>query len=85
MFTHDQRTVFGRTLRKIADECGIPRIQFPTKSLVKKRMKFAPVPASEAWRPGLLKNLLMIRRDREALPGFSAAEVDEMIEFVCTS
>ena len=72
-------------MRKIADECGTLRIQFPTKSLVKKRMKFAPVPASEAWRPGLLKNLLMIRRDREALPGFSAAEVDEMIEFVCTS
>ena len=81
----DQRTVFGSTLRRIADESGTARGQFPSKAEVKKNVRYLSVPACEAWRPGLLKDLMEIRRDRAALPGFSAAEVDDMIQFVCTS
>ena len=81
---NDQRTVFGRTLKKISNQCGTVD-QLPSNSQVKMNMKYFAVPATEAWRPSLLKNLLDIRNDRAALPGFSNTEVEEMIKFVATS
>ena len=80
----DQRTVFGRTLREIANQCGAVD-QLPSKSQVKMKMKYFKVPVNEEWRPSLLKNLLDIRNGRETLVGFSSNEVEEMIKFVSTS
>ena len=82
---NDQRTVFGRTLRQIGNMCGLPPQHFPSKILVKRKMKYFGVPNSETWRPSLLRDLLGARQDRSALPGFSSAEIEEMIKFVCTS
>ena len=81
---NDQRTVLGRTLRKISDQCGQVD-QLPSKCQVKMQMKYYKVPVAEAWRPSLLKNLLDIRNDRAVLPGFSITEVEAMIKFVSTS
>ena len=81
----DQRTLFGRSLRRIASKCGTTVQQIPSKSFVKENMKYFPVPVTESWRPSLLKNLLEIRSNRVTLPGFSSNEVDEMIKFVSIS
>ena len=56
----DQRTVFGRTLFKIGQECDT---NFPSKAVVKKKMKYFAVPEVEAWRPPLLSDLLKVRED----------------------
>ena len=49
MCQEDQRTVFGRTLKQIAQEC---KVEFPAKkNIVKKVLKYFPVPEEEAWRP----------------------------------
>ena len=84
---HDQRTVSGRNLRQITLECGqgLPVKQFPSKTLVKKRMKYCPVPSSEAWRLSLLHDLLDVRNRMSTLTGFSTVEVEDMIQFICTS
>ena len=79
----DQRTVFGRTLRRISLECSSPLGQLPSKLLVKKVMKFSPVPEAETWRLGLLNNLLDIRCSKAVLPGFTSTEVEDMIRYVC--
>ena len=84
---HDQRTVFGRTLLKIAKECSngsTPQL-FPSKPLVKKNMKYFAVPNVEQWRPRMLKEHLDVKNYRGALPGFSSEEVDSLLKFVCTS
>ena len=52
---------------------------------VKKMMKYFPVPEGESWRPPLLSELLNVRDDISTLPGFSLAEVDEILKFVCCS
>ena len=78
----DQRTVFGRTLAHIAHECDHP---LPSKTLVKKKMKYCAVPNSEVWRSSLLTDLLKAKDDISTLPGFSSTEVEEMLKFVCTS
>ena len=44
---NDQRRVFGRTLRKISNQCGTVD-QLPSKSQVKMNMKYFAVPATEA-------------------------------------
>ena len=74
----DQRTTFGRTLRQIACEC---EETFP----VKKKMKYFAVPEVEVWRLSLVDDLLKARDNISALPGFSLAEVEEMLTFICTS
>ena len=83
----DHRTVFGRTLYKIASECQIdfPTSQFISKTVVKKMMKYFPIPEEEAWRSGLLTDLLNARKDMTTLPGFSKAEVEELLRFACFS
>ena len=48
-------------------------------------MKYFAVPNEETWRLSLLHDLLGARKDRSVLPGFSTAEVEDMVEFVCTT
>ena len=80
----DQKTVFGRSLRQISRQCGAAET-IPSKTLVNKNMKYFPVPATESWRPSLLKNLLEVRSNKAELTSFSRNEVEEMIKFVSTS
>ena len=84
---NDQRTVLGKTLLRIAKECGSGPMLQPnlSKTFVKKNMKYAAVPDSEKWRPSILSELLDARSGRSSMPGFSSAEVEDMIKFVCTS
>ena len=83
----DHRTVFGRTLSRIASECDVDfsAQKILSKTVVKKRMRYFPLPDGEAWRTSLLTDLLEARKDRSSLPGFSLAEVEELLQFVCTS
>ena len=84
---HDLRTVTGRNLRQIVLESGQGLLvqQFHYKTIIKKTMKYCPVPSSDAWRVSLLHDLLDIRNKMSTLTGFSTAEVEDMIQFICTS
>ena len=84
---HDLRTVTGRNLRQIVLESGQGLLvqQFHYKTIIKKTMKYCPVPSSDAWRVSLLHDLLDIRNKMSTLTGFSTAEVEDMIKFICTS
>ena len=74
----DQRTVFGRTLFKIGQECDT---NVPSKAVVKRKIKCFAVQEAETWRPPLLSDLVKVREDISTLPGFSLAEVEEMYQF----
>ena len=84
---HDHRTIFGRTLARIAKEssCDFPVSKFITKAGVKRNMKYFPIPDEEAWRLPLLNDLMKARNDNTILPGFSLSEVEEILKYVCTS
>ena len=47
--THDQRTSYGRNLRNISNDCGIP-IDDLTNLKVKKLMTYRVVPNDQQWR-----------------------------------
>ena len=79
-FKSDQRTVMGRTLARLSDMCWSPcRL---TKASVKKCVKYFPVPEDEHWRINVVRELLS--KDFE-IPEFTQQEIQEMINFICTT
>ena len=84
---HDHRTVFGKTLARIAQESSsdFPVSKFISKTCVKRNLKYFPIPDGEVWRLPLLRDLMETRNDNTLLPGFTPSEVHEMLKYVCTS
>ena len=73
----DLRTVMGRTLRTLANECNC-EVSALSSLTVKKSMMYFPVPDGEAWRVQMLKELLDANLE---VPGFLQA----MKEHMCTT
>ena len=48
-------------------------------------MGFGLVPENEEWVAGVAIELLHIRNSELILDGFSKAEIDEMLDFMCVS
>ena len=80
----DMRTVLGRTLDKISVECNCS-LEFLTKNLVKKRLKYATVSSDETWRTQIVKELYSARKDDHLIPGFSLDEINSMLNYICVS
>ena len=82
----DQRTVLGRTLTALLQTCGLGEEDLPSlhAGLVKTQMMFRPAPDGEEWRIPLAQELLNLRSALE-LPGFSREELEELLEYTCTT
>ena len=78
---NDMRTVMGRTLNMISVECTSPKDSL-TSAIVKKNMKYFPVPDTEQWRVGILSERLS---DTVEIPGFASEEIEDIKSFICTS
>ena len=83
----DNRTVLGKTLQRIMDECDLPNQQLAllSSSLVKRKMKYFMVPNNELWRLPVLKELLEVRRNHLHIRHFEPMEVESMITNLCTT
>ena len=78
----DRRTLTGRTLSKIAYDCGVSRNSLCNTSV--KKMKYWSVPPEEQWRTSFLLELLDIRSNHREVANFDAEEIDELIGFICS-
>ena len=81
----DNRTLMGRTLSKIKNECGVADLSLLSPRLVKDNLKYFDVPQPESWRIGLLSELLDARAKELEIEDFSKKQIEEMIDVVCTS
>ena len=74
-------------MTRIASECGadFSSKKYLSKTLVKKHMRYFPIPEGELWRSPLLRDLIKAKHDISTLPGFSHAEVEDLLKNVCTS
>ena len=90
------RTVLGTTasttgsnLRKIELESGVDFGQFDDlKNWIDDacdNLNFQQVPEDQVWRISLAKELSIVKTRNAYLEGFSPAEVDEMLQYVCVS
>ena len=48
-------------------------------------LEYHKIPESEAWRVGLLKELVAIREDEGEVPGMTNEEVEEIMDYICTT
>ena len=81
---HDLRTVLGRTLSRIQQECGAASLQELSPNLVKEKMKYAQVPEDENWKAGLLKELLLANSRALTVENMEQTEIKMMIDHLCT-
>ena len=79
----DRRTMTGRTVSKIADDCFIER-KLLTSAHAKKICYFPP-PVEERWRIHIVKELIEVRDGKAEVPGFSQAEVKEMLYAIASN
>ena len=76
-------------MKKIELESGVDFGQFDD---LKNRiddacdnLNFQQVPEDQVWRISLAKELSIVKTRNAYLEGFSPAEVDEMLQYVCVS
>ena len=48
-------------------------------------LKYFPIPDTETWRLGLLKELLESRSSNTEIIGFTETEISDLIDLVCVS
>ena len=78
----DHRTVLGKTLRQILDDCrltgsGLGQLN---AQLVKKNLLYFMVPDGEQWRIPLIQELLHLVVDN-----LDSKEIGDIIDHLCTS
>ena len=71
--------MMGKTLSKIVRECKIS-MEDLTANIVKKKMRYSVAPVSESWRVAMVSELMDKNID---VPGFSEAEIRDMLTYAC--
>ena len=80
----DKRTVLGRTLDKISQECNCS-VELLTSRVVKNQLKYAKAPSDEEWRIDVARELYAARKDNGIIPGFSIDDINVLLQHVCVS
>ena len=82
----DMRTTLGRTMRTIASLCNSSSKESPIcAAMVKKKIRYEEIKASEEWRIGVLQDMLDIRDNVSSSCGLSNDDVSEILEYICTT
>ena len=68
----------SRTLSKIKNECDVEDLSLLSPRLVKDNLKYYDVPQPEAWRLGLLSELLDARAKHLDIEDFSKKQIEEI-------
>ena len=66
-------------------ECEVTSNLELSPSLVKTKMKYFKVPDDEIWRADPLNELLLVRHGNLRLDNFTQGEIDDMVDYLCTS
>ena len=80
----DLRTVFGKTLLRIQQECGAESLADLSPSIVKKNMKYFEIPEDEQWKAVLLKELLLVSGHTLNIENLEQTEISMMIDHLST-
>ena len=51
----------------------------------RENIEYKHVPIDEEWRINMLEELIMVKHGERAIEHFSEEEIEEIIEFVCSS
>ena len=80
----DNRTVYCSNIWNISKECSVDQDMI-TSSIVKSNMQYFKIPSGEEWRPDLLLNIIFTKLGLFSVDNFDVEELDDILEFLCTS
>ena len=80
---NDRRTLVGRTLAKIAEDCDTDRAALNTS--IARKLKYRLPEAENEWKIPLLRELVNVRCGEKSIEGFEDNEVIAMIDVICTN
>ena len=83
LVSDDRRTLVGRTLDRIKNECHTDRELLT--HVVAANMKYFPPPPAEEWRIPLVLELMDARDGRVEIPGIDIQCIEDMIIEVCSN
>ena len=84
LYQNDLRTCLGKNLHEISRICQISKEKL-TPGAVKHGMMYFSPPENEEWRGPALHDLLNVQNNYMTLEGFNEHEINEMINFLCTT
>ena len=83
-FSRDCRTTTGSNVRNILLETGSQL--FDQLSMINiRKIRFHPTPVEEQWRISVIRDLLDIRDGMDDDVGWTKEEVDETLQYLCTT
>ena len=77
---NDVRSITGSNIRKILLNTGKRLIG----EVRHEDMSYHDIPPDEAWRVDLLKELLEVKHEDLHVPGWDQAELDQILNHLCT-
>ena len=81
----NMRTTLGQTLAKVANLCRHPRdIDAINAKMVKKKISYMELPENEAWRLGIIKDMMSVLNSDSQL-GISVDKACTVLDFACVS
>ena len=80
----DVRSITGKNLNNVKLLCGYDDID-NFKPNCCDDLLFHRVPPGEEWRINLIRELIDVKYDECKIENLDAEEIDDIIEFVCTS
>ena len=75
----------GSNLRRIMKLMKKNDISELNSNEVKSNLKYNLIPDGEKWRLSILQEVLQVRSGFSNIEGFEKREIEEILEFVCTS
>ena len=79
----DRRTLVGRTVTNIANECEIERSSLNVRNV--RDLRYFTPPPEEVWRVAFVQELLRIKNGQLDVPGISQEEIKLFIDEICST
>ena len=80
----DARTTTGRNLRYLMIALGKNLVETIREEDI-DTMEYHTIPEDETWRIDLLKEIIEVKENEYEVHGFTNEELEEIVNFVCTS
>ena len=83
----DNGYITKQNLNLISRECNSNNILNENPRRICLNISYSPVPPEEEWRIDFLKEMILLRQNELLLEGDSVTinEIEDIIEFICTS
>ena len=80
---YDTRSVTGRNVRMITLLAGREKFSDVSKDDIMK-IQYFPINENDVWRVNLILEIIDNRNNDLEVPGFSADEISEILNYACT-